>query len=416
MSAVALCSGCASLRLHDSGRLKTAEEAVAIVDELQKRGSGLFDQMEKNLDNALGAREQVDRIVEEAVAVTLDTDLPNLSSEDLLEDLHAAAEGHGDAKNNLDGAIGDATARVKAALESQKLVTKLANDGAVGTDLESVIGAIEKRIEWIQKGAEALRKAATSESDGDDGEAGKKVGEAIAGILDAPKDSERVKAATRSLAEAAQAASLAETERLTEFRRHLTELRRQRMGFMARHKMWKEVFPSISLLVTPESYFEVAALAGLESLPRCPETPDEDMDSCKRRLAAQQKHRLATLQDRQRKYWADDDTLLEFLSNALAFDSAQDRESGATAVAAYWVLALVEIPADLRAAEAVDVERHRHSIRLSEINADHRLGLVAQLTTGLQLYHQGGIKPEEVAQLLLAAGQVAALTFIGATN
>ncbi len=58
-------------------------------------------------------------------------------------------------------------------------------------------------------------------------------------------------------------------------------------------------------------------------------------------------------------------------------------------------------------------ESHRHSIRISRINVQQRTILVHQLAQGLEIYYQGGIKPEEVANIALLAGQVGALGFIG---
>jgi hypothetical protein len=58
-------------------------------------------------------------------------------------------------------------------------------------------------------------------------------------------------------------------------------------------------------------------------------------------------------------------------------------------------------------------ERHLYSIRLSRVNAQQRAGLVHQLSASLEIYYQGGVKPETVAQLILAAAQVGALTLIG---
>ena len=59
-------------------------------------------------------------------------------------------------------------------------------------------------------------------------------------------------------------------------------------------------------------------------------------------------------------------------------------------------------------------EQHLYSIRLSRINAQQRAGLVHQLSEGLEVYYRGGVKLETAAQLILAAAQVGAITFIGA--
>ncbi len=61
-------------------------------------------------------------------------------------------------------------------------------------------------------------------------------------------------------------------------------------------------------------------------------------------------------------------------------------------------------------------ELHKHSIIVSAINGQQRASLVHQLSQGLRVYYQGGVKPEEVAQLVMLAGQVGALTFIGAAQ
>ncbi len=58
-------------------------------------------------------------------------------------------------------------------------------------------------------------------------------------------------------------------------------------------------------------------------------------------------------------------------------------------------------------------EQHLHSIRLSRINAGQRADMVNQLAQGLEIYYQGGVKPEEMAQLLLLAAQVGSIVFVG---
>ena len=58
-------------------------------------------------------------------------------------------------------------------------------------------------------------------------------------------------------------------------------------------------------------------------------------------------------------------------------------------------------------------EQHLHSIRLSRINAGQRADIVNQLAQGLEIYYQGGVKPEEIAQLLLLATQAGGIFFVG---
>ena len=83
-------------------------------------------------------------------------------------------------------------------------------------------------------------------------------------------------------------------------------------------------------------------------------------------------------------------------------------------VANVGLLLFVEEPQDLAAEAEADAELHRHSIRLSQINAQQSMDLIHQVTLGLQTFYKGGITPDEVAGLVLAASEVGALTFIGA--
>jgi len=50
---------------------------------------------------------------------------------------------------------------------------------------------------------------------------------------------------------------------------------------------------------------------------------------------------------------------------------------------------------------------------LSEINLRQNIDLVHQITEALRIYYQGGIKPEEIAELIIMSSQVAALFLIG---
>jgi hypothetical protein len=114
-------------------------------------------------------------------------------------------------------------------------------------------------------------------------------------------------------------------------------------------------------------------------------------------------------------FWRREDgkpaTLAEFTANDI---SALGADSEATVLVASLGILVQHEYVSLRDAEmSLGRELHRHSILLSRINARQRSLLVAQLAEGLQVYFEGGIKPEELAQLILMGGQVGALTAIG---
>ena len=77
------------------------------------------------------------------------------------------------------------------------------------------------------------------------------------------------------------------------------------------------------------------------------------------------------------------------------------------------LILFVEQYRDERAALALATEQHLHSINLSEINLKQNIDLVHQITEALQIYYQGGIKPEELAELIILSSQAAALFLIG---
>jgi hypothetical protein len=93
--------------------------------------------------------------------------------------------------------------------------------------------------------------------------------------------------------------------------------------------------------------------------------------------------------------------------------AAEVRSSTARLIAALGLLLFQEREMYEQAVLDLARERHRHSIRLSALNAGQRSEVVHQLAQGLAIYYEGGVKPEEIAQLMLLAGQVGGIFFIG---
>lgn len=106
------------------------------------------------------------------------------------------------------------------------------------------------------------------------------------------------------------------------------------------------------------------------------------------------------------------DTLADYVAVDLADDESKHRSP--EFVASLGILLFHEMTFLERLDLQVARESHRHSILLSKINAQQRADLVHQLAQSLKIYYQGGVKPEQVAELGLLAAQVGALVFIGA--
>ncbi|MEM7221629.1 MAG: hypothetical protein AAF495_01535 [Pseudomonadota bacterium] len=90
-----------------------------------------------------------------------------------------------------------------------------------------------------------------------------------------------------------------------------------------------------------------------------------------------------------------------------------DEAQGAYTLAAMGILSFVERPFLDIAVNRLYEERNRHALRLSKINTQQRTALLTELAAGIEIHEQGGLKPEEISELVLFAAQVGALFFIG---
>lgn len=419
----ALCNGCAT-HFHDDGRMKVSKEAVEIAAEIQGSGFGVFGVMEKNLDAAVRVRRGVDAVLDESVAMTFTSALATLSSEEIATEVELAVLAHAEAGDAIESAVDDAVKGVNESLDAQAVIANAIREEK-GTGLTDTVARIDSRVDWILGKAKYFRKAAEALNAGDlKGEEAQQLLGSVSAVLGSPADDEETREASALLAEAAQAAVVGETQRLTELRRFLTELRALQDSYGQRHELWAEIFPAILPLIPPLRLAALHKMGGFEDLGCRPPAPDGEDGP--RVAGGRDDPDCIPFEDTEALYAADwkgrappdrstPMTLTEFATVSLAADrSAEMRESAMAAIGALGVLVLVETPIALRTAVAADTARHRHSIRLSAVNADQRLGLIVQLAQGLEIYHKGGIKPEEVAQLVLMAGQVGALAFIGA--
>ena len=77
-------------------------------------------------------------------------------------------------------------------------------------------------------------------------------------------------------------------------------------------------------------------------------------------------------------------------------------------IASLGVILFDERTFDAQQAVAAGAELHLHSVRLSRINSRQRIDLVGQVTEALRIYYQGGVTPQQAAQMVLMAANVLA--------
>lgn len=391
-----LLSGCAAFRLHDAGSLTTTQQALEATKSIQESGFSAFSAMEQTLDAVAKARSKVDDVLDDTVLKTFETQFPNLTSEHIATQLQYAVEDHAEARNAIERALNQASQDIKSSLEQQNFITQLLDGGSIPrADPETVAKAISNRVGLIAKVAKQLRNEADAEGESSFGQ---DTIAAIRNILKAPASDPRVKEVHQLFVQVKEEAILAETKRLGEMKRYLATLQNLKEEFDVRHGLWKELFPVVTALIPPEKLQEFDQKGGFEFC-----TPD-----C-------QEEKAFLIEKKPRDWPTDKSTLIDFVSANLNENlPSAEREAALKAVTALGILLFVEQPRDIRTEIAANAEWHRYSIRISKLNAEQRMTLISQIVQGLQAYHEGGVKPEEVAQLALLAGQVGALSFIGA--
>jgi hypothetical protein len=114
-----------------------------------------------------------------------------------------------------------------------------------------------------------------------------------------------------------------------------------------------------------------------------------------------------------RAQWNDGRPLASFVTSGFKSSKEDVARSTAQYVGALGILLFYEREMYENAVQDLAREKHRHSIRLSALNVGQRAQIVHQLAQGLSIYYEGGVKPEEIAQLMLLASQVGGIFYIG---
>lgn len=421
----ALLAGCESFRLHDAGRSDAANQANTIAGELSGNAGAVFGPMEDNLDAVAETQKTLRDLSNAQRFETFKAVLSNKSADDLAGMVIDTLSSRVETIELVDKDAAAAAEEINAQLDRQKAITQ-ANDETVASksSIKEALDRIKKRLDWIEKINTNLDKiggiaagagfddALPSISDADKAAIDGLLAKAQAAI-GAAEDDQRVAAAVKLLKQAVQEIAALEQARVIEMKRHLSEIERLRSTFETRDrisvcvlliKAMGELYPALSSKKEPFEQL-VSRLAnmkaGSKSRYDCLEAfggPPPSWPIKPERAAQVQKG------------WSGG-TLANFVTADIG--ARQDQATAPRLVAALSVLLFYEREYFETVRLDLAREDHRYSVRLSKVNAQERARLVQELAEALDVYYQGGIKPEEVADLFLMAGQVGALMFIG---
>jgi len=415
-------SGCAAFRLHDPGRLQTAGEALKSATDLGTGGGAVFTPMEENLDAVRGTQEKLRRLAGAHEFETFKGVFSRMDADELGGRVVEALESSNGAYTFLLDRERDAAQSINDQLDRQAIITRILRDGtgqdpSARSSLEGALKRIRARLDWIE--AARSRLAAVPELAGAAGSAGDVAG-VVFGGLDASTDTgkavaeavraaeqslknvesdKRVEAAQQLVKRAAEQTAATEHARLVEMQRYLAELGRSRKRLSTHDEL-------VACNLVPALLGHLFPVLGEGT-----RTPFlkvyralQDRHSCIERLEPEAEDAELT------QTWRAGP-----VGQYVAADIAKSQADATSPqfIGAVGVLLFHERAVFTVAQLDVAREAHRHSVRLSKIAAQQRLDLVHQLSEGLEIYYRGGIKPETIAQLLLAAAQVGALTFIG---
>jgi hypothetical protein len=435
-AAAILITGCSTLRLHDAGRLKTATEAKTSAGDLSGSAGAVFGPMEENLDAVRETQKTLRDLSNKHRFETFREVFVDYSADEVAESLIEALSERADTITAVDQRAAEAATAVNAALDRQDAITKANNEAVADkTKIKDTLERVKKRLDFVEMVFANLDKldqlaGKTGLADGlpslaasaKDAEVDDLVVKAKAAIGKVDSD-ERVAAAGKLLKQAVQEVAASEQSRVLEMKRHLAEIARMKSDFEARERasicvllanVIGDLHPALENKAEEEKdkkvQFEktITKLRAMTSgrVPRYPclqglPTKPEEWGKADRR-------------ERVKAAWKGG-TLAGFVAaDVTRQDVKKFPATSPRLVATLGILLFHEREYFETVSWDLAREQHRHSVRLSKANAQERAQLVNQLAQGLEVYYQGGIKPEVLAQLLLMAGQVGALSFIGA--
>jgi hypothetical protein len=427
------------------GQLTHNEIAEKLLSAMRDRNKAFADYaaIEKEAKNSVNDALNNQELVSKAIKGDLDAEILKLKE--------AAKKENDDAKVER---LNTQIAALKSLLEAEKGQNE-------GRTLEQTLKRTENWLSWIDKGLQQFNKAQDKLDGFSESKLGGKLSEVLGsmtgdlnenakildhfvkdaqGALKEVKKDEPLQTAKNLLRVTIEETAAAEQERLLELRRHLSKVKRLGDRLRARDaisgpNLYNTALGNIYFVVDSSrkaDFVKVTnslcasgryatergkcllenTLTGIETDPLLEnQWKDGTLGSFVANTLARAKNavelRDKTIKDPQ-KSPAEKDKAEKEAETAITGARSSVEFVGAIGILIFHERRMVE-DARLELAR----EQHRHSIRLSQINAGQRAQIVHQLAQGLAIYYEGGVKPAEVAQLLLLGLQVGGIFFIG---
>lgn len=434
-------TGCESFRIHDEGRLKISQEAAEAAGEMTVGGGAVFGPMEENLDAIKESQSKLRDLTNKHEYETFKPLVPSLGPDEIGRKLLEAMAGRQVAFQGILNTQETAARSVNEALDRQGLLADAidAKNPNKQRTLEQTLERTQRWVDWIDTGIQRFTKAqGPLEGAAGTSELSNKLAVVFGGLtenaktsaavlgdmtsdaqiaLDGIEEDEPLNAAKQLLLAAIQQTAAAEQARLLEFRRHLSEVQR----IANRHRV-RDKISVCNLFVTAlgNMYYIVVDVDLKKELAEVTKTlRDSDRYNADRGSSCLPQLKGDETNQELKDLWVGQKLDAYVAANFAKANSDPSEEnldkarSASEFVGSLGILLFHERQMFEDTRLELAREQHRHSILFSRTNAGQRADLVHQLVQGLAIYYQGGVKPQEVTQLLLLATQVGGTFFIG---
>lgn len=465
-------SACGNFHIHDEGRLNTATQAKELATEFTSESAAIFKPMEDNLDALTAIEDEIIGLANEHEFETYKNVVAGYKADQVADELVDTMADWQANIDNFDTFEMEAISNVNIALDRREIASlalkadldreidklKVAITGETDTakrqalerriaalgelkkaedpdqprDLNGTLKRLTRRLGWMDTKAEKFLKAfdkITGLAKGDTPvvdaaailrDVGEDASEGTAtarkwlkiaqDALNSVEKDEQVTAARALLAASIQEQLAAEQKRIAEYQRYLGEIRRLHQTFYIREQVAVcRLFIAAFSRVLPGAPDHDDLIDTFQTL-RDSGRYDSD-DRCSFPEIRNESGGININPGGKADWDNGEHTLAQYI--AANVSRLKRGAQGPQLIAALGILAFVERPFLDAAVNRLYVERNRHALRLSKINTQQRADLLRDLAASLEIYEQGGIKPEEISELFLLASQVGALFFIG---
>ncbi len=427
---------CANLRLHNKARADIADEAARLAGEIRGSESNPFATMEANLKAAHQENLKGYELTQQLYFELFKEGFAQMDREQLREEIGNLWDDHQNTQNQLEQAMSEIARTVDRELGRQSLISQSLNEKPV-VDLAGALTKVNKRLKWLEELSDfadwAERDLGGADTapgtDADQRQAFQENLADIHGLFERSLDAEQVKQARTLQQQLSQEVLQFEARRMLEYQRFLSEVEalRRSFDFYNADYMNKLLFPVLQQIdlakykqicgTDPESMDAEETADGASDAASC--IRDEDLLRCQQEINDSLWGPKTTVEGYLSSLLGAEFQLPSCLLDLLGSDAdliaevkANRRNQGLEMVGAIAILVFVENPRDLASMQELALSRHLHSIKLSELNADYNMALVEKVAQSNQIYYAGGIKPEEIAEMILLTTHLAAITAI----